>query len=249
MNTLRLSAIYTITGVITAKTGLRIGGSESGMHIGGVDNAVIRDPHTGRPYIPGSSLKGKMRSLLEQASGHVADGKGAPLSLTSRDNARGKSRDFVEKILKAFGVSGSEEHDLGPTRLAFADAMLDETYAESVEKRGQRFTEIKTETAIDRIQGTAKSGSLRQTERVIPGARFRFRITFRDLMDGDREIVETIVLPGLRLLSLDALGGSVSRGYGAIDIAIDDDCMLGERKVKELFDRIKDPFEYLPGAG
>lgn len=248
MNMLKLNAIYTITGTITAKTGLRIGGNEAGMHIGGVDNPVIRDAHTGWPYIPGSSLKGKMRSLLEQASGHAADAGGSPLTTKVLEMAQGPDRDFVEKILKAFGVSGSEENELGPTRLAFADAMLDTEYAESILKRGKRFTEIKTETAIDRIKGTAKGGSLRQTERIVPGARFRFRITFRDLMEGDRQIVEELVLPGLRLLSLDALGGSVSRGYGAIDITIDDDCMLGDKKVKDLFEAIKDPFKHLPGA-
>lgn len=246
MTALKLKNIYTISGIITTKTGLRIGGSESGMHIGGVDNPIIRDAHTGQPYIPGSSLKGKIRSLLEQASGYIGDSRGGAFDAKMYKNIQGNGKEFVLMILKAFGVSGSDVHDFGPTRLAFADAMLDEEYAKSVIERDNEFIEIKTETSIDRIRGTAQSP--RQTERVVRGAKFRFRITFRDLMDGDIEILKKIVLPGLKLLSLDALGGSISRGYGSIEISIDDGCTIGNDKVKDLYKAIEDPFKSLPAS-
>ena len=59
---------------IIAKTGLHIGGSKSGIEIGGVDNPVIKD-HEGKPYIPGSSIKGKMRTLVEKAEGLAINDK------------------------------------------------------------------------------------------------------------------------------------------------------------------------------
>ena len=64
MEELRLQGKYIIQGKIKVLTGLHIGGPTTGLNIGGVDNIVIKDAK-GKPYIPGSSLKGKMRSLLE----------------------------------------------------------------------------------------------------------------------------------------------------------------------------------------
>lgn len=56
---------YIIKGEIVCKTGLHIGGSNDNIDIGGTDTVVIRDSVTDLPFIPGSSLKGKLRSLLE----------------------------------------------------------------------------------------------------------------------------------------------------------------------------------------
>ena len=67
---LKLQKYISIRAKLVTKTGLRIGGTEEGMSIGGAENPVIRD-YYGKPYIPGSSLKGKMRSLLEQSTGRL----------------------------------------------------------------------------------------------------------------------------------------------------------------------------------
>ena len=67
VNTGKLTGKIIITGLIELKTGLHIGTSQETLEIGGMDNPVIRDPLTREPYIPGSSLKGKLRSLLERA--------------------------------------------------------------------------------------------------------------------------------------------------------------------------------------
>jgi CRISPR-associated protein Csm3 len=61
-----------VTGKIKAETGLFMGGSTVGLDIGGVDSAVIKDSEA-KPYIPGSSLKGKMRSLSEKDEGLATD--------------------------------------------------------------------------------------------------------------------------------------------------------------------------------
>lgn len=92
------------------------------MHIGGIDNAVVRNPLTQRPYIPGSSIKGKIRSLLEWRSGAV---RSAPLGWSDFINA-GES-ESVLMILKLFGVAGSDQLTneqaarIGPARLSFWD--------------------------------------------------------------------------------------------------------------------------------
>ena len=63
---MKLEKVVTISGQIECKTGLCIKGSNSDLNIGGADSEVIKNPLTGRPYIPGSSIKGKMRSQLEK---------------------------------------------------------------------------------------------------------------------------------------------------------------------------------------
>ena len=60
-----------IKGVIEVKSGLHIGGDDSFSAIGAIDSPVARDPLTREPIIPGSSLKGKMRSLLAREMGSV----------------------------------------------------------------------------------------------------------------------------------------------------------------------------------
>lgn len=69
MADVKLRGRVILTGRIRALTGLHIGGSPGALAIGNVDMPVIRDAVTGRPYIPGSSLKGKMRSLAEKITG------------------------------------------------------------------------------------------------------------------------------------------------------------------------------------
>lgn len=222
-NSLKLTAIKTITGKIILKSGLHIGAGNSEMHIGGMDNPVVKHPHTNDPYIPGSSLKGKIRALLELkcglvrfAGGGVTSNNTLKLSEVARNETLASD---CAAILKLFGSSGAEEDStgsIGPTRLLFSDCYLDEGWKKTASDRRYLLTEEKAETAIDRIIGTAKGGSLRQTERVVEGTVFSFLLTCRILKDGDEDIFNKYVLDGLKLLELDALGGSGSRGYGRV---------------------------------
>lgn len=210
---MQLIKIHTIKGQIELLTGLHIGGDGSEMSIGGTDNPVIKHPVTERPYIPGSSLKGKIRSLLEWRSGKVR-----PEALAWKDYKANQDAKVLA-ILQLFGVSGDMGKDadqaeiaqIGPTRLAFWDCGLIHADGDT----GVPPIEIKMETAIDRISGTAKNGTLRTTERVPAGARFDFRLSLKVLDQDDDKLLAT-VLAGLKLLELDSLGGSGSRGYGKI---------------------------------
>ena len=123
-----------IRGRIECLTGLHIGGSKDKMEIGGVDSPVVRDPVTHRqPYIPGSSLKGKMRMLLEYATGNVEMGD------EKQDKKRGDVHNCTRPdcpVCRIFGSSAAEERRCGPTRLLVRDAYPDEATVERWDKYG-----------------------------------------------------------------------------------------------------------------
>jgi CRISPR-associated protein Csm3 len=229
---LKLQEIIELKGKIILESNLHIGSGNMEMHIGGTDNPIIKHPHSLEPYIPGSSIKGKVRSLMELSTGAAA------LSYNNKSNDGGittfkllqavKSPDAkkeVESILKIFGFSGSDKsgndnsaelaRELGPTRASFADCNLNEEWKEKATKNLWPLAIEKSETAIDRISGTAKRGSLRQTEMVPAGAEFDFRLSFKIFCEEDKKLLDKLI-KGLDLLAKDAIGGNGSRGYGRI---------------------------------
>jgi len=218
-----LKKIVKITGVIEVLSGLHIGAGSDEIHIGGIDSPVIRDAHTKHPYIPGSSIKGKVRSLVEMSSGRICDGK--PYSTDSDD-----------EVCRIFGNGkSSDTYTGGPTRAIFSDCAL--LNAKEL-LDNEALTEEKAEVSIDRIKGTAGGSGPRHIERVCRGAKFEFNINYKIFDCGDDGKADqeniNILLAGLKLLEQDALGGSGSRGYGRIvfnDIKID-----GESKDLDVFD-------------
>ena len=215
---MQLQNIQTLTADLILESGLHIGAGDSEIHIGGIDNSVVKHPITGEPYIPGSSLKGKIRSLLEWKSGAVQED---PLGKTEYDRSAGAQQTAVKHILQLFGISGDTQDEefqkeIGHTRLAFWDCPLDETYAKEQRDNDRLYTEAKSENRINRIAGTAEHP--RQTERVPAGAKFRFKLTLKTF-DGDDATLRQTLLTGLKLLEWDSLGGSGSRGYGKVRFA------------------------------
>ncbi len=215
---MQLTNISDIQGQIELVSGLHIGSGNAEMHIGGTDNPVIKNPVTGEPYIPGSSLKGKMRSLLEWRAGVVAIAEGKPLGFRHLPKLNCAAASQGRAILKLFGGApeGAGKDDklvaeIGPTRLAFWDCALDPAWVKEMQDKNLLLTETKMENMIDRIAGVAEHP--RNTERVPAGARFDFRLTLK-VVDGE-ELLDDL-LRGLRLLELTGLGGSGSRGYGKL---------------------------------
>lgn len=213
---IQLKGYKSIKGIIKCETGLRIGGSSDTIQIGGVDNPIIRNPMNDHPYIPGSSIKGKLRSLLE----YEIPGKLDP---------DGKVHKWCKKdcpICLIFGVT-DEEAKIGPSRGIFRDAKLTESSLNQLEelkrKKGLIYAEEKYENVIDRIRG--KAGNLRQMERVPAGTEFDFEIAYRVFeVDGDNGQTDNQnfdwLLHALWLLTQDALGGSGSRGYGKVSFPV-----------------------------
>lgn len=220
---MKLINISTINGRIILQSGLHIGAGDTEMHIGGTDNPVVTHPHTREPFIPGSSLKGKVRSLLEMRSGMMTHTNGKPLSAgVLNKNLSDSERAEAMKILKIFGVSGADGDaamEIGPTRASFADCPVNKECGKIVRANNWSFTEVKSENSIDRIKGTAQNP--RFTERVPAGMIFDFSITLKK-MEGD-ENLQDFLLEGIKLLELDALGGSGSRGYGRVRFELDDE--------------------------
>ncbi len=215
---MKLTTIEKITGTLELVTGLHIGSGNNEMHIGGTDNPVIKHPLTGEPYIPGSSIKGKIRSLLEWELGVVGLTDGSPLGFKHIGMLEGADRDKAKALLKLFGGapegSGHDEalvKEIGPTRLAFWDCPLTRDWVRKMNDRNLLLTETKMENMIDRIRGVAEHP--RNSERVPAGASFEFALTIR-IHNGDDLL--PVVWRGLKLLELTGLGGSGSRGYGKV---------------------------------
>lgn len=213
----RLLGRVRLTATMQVLTGLHIGAGKDTIEIGGIDNPIIKHPLTGDPYVPGSSLKGKLRFLLEWAFGTIrADGH--PWGF----NADQPSLQPDDPVLRIFGTPAKKEvWTGGPTRLIVRDATLDTEWRERAVKH-DALTEEKTEVVIDRIAGKAHDRvGPRQTERVPAGAQFNMEAVFRlfdwDGDDGRRDHdCLNWLLQGFALLEEDALGGSGSRGYGRV---------------------------------
>lgn len=205
---------------ITAETGLHIGGTESGIEIGGVDKTVIRDPLTQRPYIPGSSLRGKMRSLLEKYKGLKQNQRIGQGYIHSCDDPTAYPNCDVCNI---FGVPGERGFST-PTRLIVRDVFMSGESAKQLENADTDlpFTEVKTEVSIDRVTSAANP---RQMERVPAGTRFDNAELVYSIYEGDgcdarKDVTRLKVLvEGLQLLLDDYLGGLGSRGSGKIGIS------------------------------
>ncbi|HSW45509.1 MAG TPA: type III-A CRISPR-associated RAMP protein Csm3 [Phycisphaerae bacterium] len=201
----KLVQLRKVTGQIEVVTGLRIGANQETMEIGGLDNPIMRDPVTGMPYLPGSSLKGKMRSLAEWHFNEIPD-RGDPTR--ARSGAR---------TADVFGVSAQRDQEIGPTRLIVRDAPLAKESEEAF-KAGQPMTEVKHENSINRLTAMANP---RPMERVVPGVRFDFELVFKIIDNGDggqkdRGNFDEVVLAALSLLETDYLGSAGSRGCGQV---------------------------------
>lgn len=198
---------------ITLITGLHIGGNCENVEIGGIDNPVVKLASKGDvPYIPGSSLKGKMRCLLEQAAGAPKVG-------------------LDEKVNNLFGITESKANNTSnqPSKIIVRDVMLSEDSKNMLlgcDNLDMPYTENKFENVIDRVKGIAQHP--RQTERVPAGAEFCAEFVINIWDDDDEQEMMALFEKGIRLLENDYLGGSGSRGYGQIK--------FGEMKKTELSD-------------
>lgn len=213
-------AHYVIRGEIELLSGARIGGSDDVLQIGGTDLTCIKDPVTGRPYIPGSSIKGKMRSSLEKVLGKTSGRE--PCGCAQEDCA----------VCRVFGPHKKAEHRLGPTRIIVRDARL---------IGGQFALENKTESVNRRDTGAAEHP--RTVERVAPGAKFALEIGVQEF-DIDKDFTYTdpheqpvngadalleVVCHCLDLIEQTGIGAGTGKGYGQVKIEIKPEVKLGRQ--------------------
>lgn len=187
-----------VKGKVEVLTGLHIGGYDSYSAIGAVDSPVVRDSVSGNPIIPGSSLKGKMRSLLQKTFGASS----------------GHDRDH-EQVLRLFGSSAGRDDGIYPARLKFSDCFVNQEKLEELKAANIRLTEVKAENTINRQTSEAKP---RQIERVVRGMVFDLEIIYDVLENCEDEIAADFknISTACRLLEQDYLGGHGSRGSGRI---------------------------------
>lgn len=216
MATIKLEKKIVYTGIITLKTGLHIGGTNASLNIGGPDNFVVRNPIDNIPYIPGSSLKGKMRALVEILNretnggnptnrvdtkagalfGVSADVGGHPSRLIVRDSVMITELD-TEDELNLYGLTRKDVPDFSHTDLPY--------------------TESKTEAMINRITAGATP---RTFERVPAGAQFKLNMVLNVFEGEDESSLKATVAQAISLLEDDYLGGNGSRGYGQVSVKI-----------------------------
>jgi CRISPR-associated protein Csm3 len=216
-----------LDGELHCETGLHIGAGKGSLEIGGADNPVVKDAF-GRPYIPGSSLRGKLRSLLEQSSGlavpselvYISRRKGQEVRIHQSDRPDddvcvlfGRNPGRVERV----AGEPLENSAATPSRLTVYDAPLeaDSITSQMRENLDDELTEVKSENAVDRITSQANPRTL---ERVPAGARFRVRLVLDILCEEDKQLLSRL-LEGLRLLEDDSLGGGGSRGSGRVRLS------------------------------
>ncbi|QLA19332.1 type III-A CRISPR-associated RAMP protein Csm3 [Desulfolutivibrio sulfoxidireducens] len=213
---MKLTNVIPVSGVIHILSGLHIGAGKDTMEIGGLDQPIIKHPITKEPYIPGSSIKGKMRALLELY--YFINNAATREYLSGKHDKRGigrpcgcGKRDCPACVI--FGAaSDKKDVNTGPTRLIVRDAVLsaeDKMHFENGDLR----MEVKYENSIDRVKGIAQDP--RPLERVPAGVRFDFSLSFKVFEGDDPRLIEH-VYKGLRLIELDALGGCGSRGCGQV---------------------------------
>ncbi len=221
-----LKGVLKIKVSVIAKTGLHIGGSKENIEIGGIDNIVEKlkvfkpewdesKEYYDVPYIPGSSLKGKLRSLLEWTE-KDKDGNVIATSYDGEPCQCGSCN-----VCKVFGThKAKESKSREPVRLRIEDLFPTEDTIglwERVLDAG--YTEMKTENMINRLKGVAENP--RHTERVIAGSEFEGWITLRLFeRDGNGEAFLKLLKKAFDMLEDDYLGGSGSRGYGRVRIKV-----------------------------
>jgi len=224
---LQLVGKLILSGELHCETGLHIGAGKGSLEIGGADNPVVKDAF-GLPYIPGSSLRGRIRSLLENALGLTSPAELVYLSKRKGQEVRIHQSDRPDdEICLLFGrnpgrmdrVAGEalDTRAATPARLAIYDAPLDagSITPQMRENLDDEITEVKSENAIDRITSQANPRTL---ERVPAGARFHVRMVLDVLCEEDKALAARLI-EGLRLLEDDALGGGGSRGSGRVRFA------------------------------
>jgi CRISPR-associated protein Csm3 len=223
---LKLIGKLILEGDLLCETGLHIGAGKGSLEIGGADNPVVKDSH-GRPYVPGSTLRGRIRALLEQATGAAIPSELVYLSKRKGQEVRIHQSDRPDdEICLLFGRNPGRMDKVGggdldgniatPARLSVFDAPLaiESITPQMRETLDDELTEVKSENAIDRITSQANPRTL---ERVPAGARFKVRMVV-DILCPEDAVLPALLVQGLRLLEDDTLGGGGSRGSGRVSI-------------------------------
>lgn len=209
---MKLNKIIIINGTMTAVEGIHIGGNNDGTKIGGCDNPVIRNPLTDEPYIPGSSIKGVMRSITEKVLNKTSNGKpcgcGNPNCI----------------VCTLFGAHMNTKANSGEPRLMVRSMSLSEDFKEYLKEHGismKNVIETRSSTMVDRSTNTAATGSLRNFEVVTAGTKFDCEFAIK-IFDGDDEkkLIDA-VKRAISNVEIMGIGAKTTSGTGKVKFDID----------------------------
>lgn len=222
---IRLQDILEFRGKLKVlSSGLRIGGSKETVGLGETDNPILRHPITNLPYVPGSSIKGKLRAMLESKYCPMTQQDGLPC------------RCGTCTVCQLFGC-GDSKNIKSPSRLVFRDCPPTEE-TRTVWQEAGTSSEIKTEVLIDRNKGLSYGRiGPRTMERIPAGAEFEFAFSLRYFEGDDVAGYLRFLAEGFDLVEKHYLGGSGSRGYGHVAFYAEDGSRLADylrRKAEEL---------------
>lgn len=213
---MKLKKIISYQGTVTCVTGISIRGAGNDLGIGGADSEVIKNPMTGEPYLPGSSLKGKMRSQLERKYGAKQYDRDSRSVVPTENRPCGCGRRDCP-ICTLFGAHNNHNAQSAPTRILVRDCHMTDQFRQKVQElpleRGS-YLEVKGENIIDRKTGATSSP--RFMERIPAGATFQLDIQVQVFEGDDEEKLLDMVKEGLSLVEDSYLGSSGSRGYGQV---------------------------------
>lgn len=210
-----IKKIIEFNGTMTIKSGVHIGGNGNGTKVGGCDNPVIRNPLTNAPYIPGSSVKGALRSCAEKMSAYAGKIRNGKPCGCGQETCM---------VCKLFGAHMNMRATSGEPRLIIRDMNLSPDFIDRVmESGGSRsdIIETKASTMIDRSTNTAAGSSLRNMERVAAGAVFDCSFSIK-VMDKDNEVeLINFFKKCLSIVEATGIGGKVTSGSGQVEFDID----------------------------
>lgn len=209
-----IKKLIKIKGTMTALEGIHVGGNNEGTKVGGCDNPVIKNPLTGYPYIPGSTIKGCMRSITERSESYnVKSFNGMPCGCGKADCI----------VCKMFGPHKNTNHQAGEPRIIFRDMQINKAFEDGLysdNKSLNDIIEIKASTMVDRVTNTAKGGSLRNIERIVAGTVFDCEFVLKILTGDNEDELINCLKDMIKTVEIMGIGSKTSSGSGEVKFDI-----------------------------
>lgn len=225
---------YIVKGIMINITPIHIGIGESDFDPLQTDNTVIRD-NNGMPYIPGSSLKGVLRSFIE-------------ILINSNISEDYEACFIVNKPClddeKIKAIKNQYKDDDKKIAKAIYDGMCDvcklfggNHFASKIKIRDSKIIDDKfyidrrDGVVIDRETGTSLDGRKYDFEQVAAGTRFDFFMSADNLEEKQKELFK-IIINGLKNEDI-YVGGKTSVGLGNIKLTDVEVYEITSDKLKE----------------
>lgn len=190
-----------LQGSITALTDIHIGaGKGSGHEIGDIDLPILKDSF-GRAYIPGSSIKGKVRTEAERIEREIGGDVCTPPDVKRMCGTIKSKLDDLCICCRVFGTAG--DNISSASKVRFRDSYP----TEKVEQ-----TDVRTGIAMNRSTASVRERALYSVESIPAGTQFEFELVTENLSEEE----STLLRASIKSVEDSAIGGGSSRGFGKV---------------------------------